>query len=145
MRAVVRIFLTLPTKIIWGNLTSSGKVFYVCINKYSLKFEIIRLRNTGIMDYKETKTLGGCVSRWAPSDQNKKLTLLSFLLLVILALWHVLDTRRHSRPPSFFCLYLVPSTYNISMSITEFRKKSLCTNMNNFVTKNFGTKFRTRG
>ena len=65
MRAVVRVFLTLPTKSVWKSLiykkTSSGKVVDICTKKFLRKFEIIRMRNTGVMDYLKKKTLGAIV------------------------------------------------------------------------------------
>ena len=55
MRAAVCLFLTLPTKSIWGSLiykkTSREKVVHICTKECFLKFKIISMRNTGVMDY----------------------------------------------------------------------------------------------
>ena len=55
MRAVVRVFLTLMTKTIEESLiykkTPSRKVFHMCTKKFFPKFEIIKVRNKGVMDY----------------------------------------------------------------------------------------------
>ena len=50
MRAVVRVFLTFPTKSIGGSSTYKKLPFHICTKKSFPKFEIIRVKNTGVMN-----------------------------------------------------------------------------------------------
>ena len=56
MRAVVRVFLALPTKSIGGSLTnqelSVRKLFIFVQRSFFPKFEIIRMGNTGLLEKK---------------------------------------------------------------------------------------------
>ena len=59
MRAIVRVFLTLPTKSVWGSLTdkklSVGKLFIcICTKKFFLKCQYIRMKKTGPHHFPET-------------------------------------------------------------------------------------------
>ena len=70
MRAVVSVSLTFPTKSIGESLTYKElpvRKFFIFVQRsFFTKFAIIRMRNTGVMDYQK-KELGGHVSRRASS------------------------------------------------------------------------------
>ena len=67
MRAIVRVFLTLPTKSVWGSLTdkklSVGKLFIcICTKKFFLKCQYIRMKKTGPHHFPETSVHRNVIS-----------------------------------------------------------------------------------
>ena len=129
MRALVRVFLTLPIKSVWDKKTSSGKVVHICTRKFHRKFEIIKMKNTGVMDYyKKSSVVASRIGHRASCESARM-------------------TRRGDESDVMFCfsfstrhaiterIFLIIHNFRIfHLNNLKFLVKLLCTYMKNFPT-----------